>query len=62
VTTADVEGCDIIVAAGGDGTFLKTASRISKDIPVVGEPRLHLEVELPVEVQVAAEASTQSGS
>ena len=36
VTTADVEGCDLILAAGGDGTFLKTASRVTRDVPILG--------------------------
>lgn len=37
VTTADLEGYDVIFAAGGDGTFLKTASRVSRDVPIIGE-------------------------
>jgi predicted polyphosphate/ATP-dependent NAD kinase len=36
VSAADLEGYDVIFAAGGDGTFLKTASRVTRDVPIVG--------------------------
>lgn len=32
---ADLEGVDIIFAAGGDGTFLKAASRLQRDVPIL---------------------------
>lgn len=35
VTTADLEGVDIIFAAGGDGTFLKAASRLQREVPIL---------------------------
>ena len=37
VTAADLDDADVIFAAGGDGTFLKTASRLSRDVPILGQ-------------------------
>lgn len=31
-----VDWCDLVISAGGDGTFLTAASKVRNDIPVIG--------------------------